>query len=376
MKHCKYRILSCILLCALLLTALPAQAASHSGTGSYQTYVIKNTMPVYQYPSPLSRLMGTMSYGEGVKVLAWQDNWIRVQNSKGQIGYCEFGGLSTKNPNTLNMKGYVKESGAFVFSKPATGYKAIAAVPMGTQLNAVAMTPDKKWVRVRNGSRYGYVQASLLSKTPTVDTPDVDDGVAERIWIVSSGACSISATPGGFDDVGTVSHGQDYELLEVRGNYAHLRNHKGKTGWISADNISKTNPNNMEKTMYAQVGGKLLYANSIVRGSAGSLKKDQAVTVVAQSVGGSWYRVRIGGKYYYVQDEFLAETKAPEGGRVMQCGLDGMTVYKTSEISSDVVARLVKGEKVQLIGAGKNGGRKIRTQSGVVGYVANGLEPV
>jgi TonB-dependent SusC/RagA subfamily outer membrane receptor len=60
-----------------------------------------------------------------------------------------------------------------------------------------------------------------------------------------------------------LDYGQDYELLEVRGDYALLRNSKGKTGWIHTQMISKTNPNNMEKTMYAQVGGKLLYGRML-----------------------------------------------------------------------------------------------------------------
>lgn len=159
-----YRILSLSLALMLLLCALPAFASSASG--GIPGYVTANTMKVYQYPNPFSKLLGTMTYGEAVLVLAAQDGWLKLKNVDGEIGYCEAGGLSKKNP-ALNMYGYVKETGAYVYAKPGIGFKTIAKVTMGDELHVVGMTKDKVWLRVKNGSKYGYVLTELVSKTPT-----------------------------------------------------------------------------------------------------------------------------------------------------------------------------------------------------------------
>lgn len=165
------RMICCLLAIALLTALLPASAESAGGR-KIKAYVIANTMKVYQYPNPLSELLGVMSYGEGVRVLAWQDGWFRVQNTKGKIGYCEYGGLGLQNPNRLNMFAYVKETGAFVYAKPISGAKAIAIASMGDELHVVGMTADKQWLRVQSGAKYGYVQTDQMSKTPLWPTDD------------------------------------------------------------------------------------------------------------------------------------------------------------------------------------------------------------
>ena len=157
------RFLCCTLMIALLLSATAAFAAEKRVIPGYVT---ANTMKVYQYPSPLSKTLGTMSYGEGVTVLAWQDGWMRIQNSKGQIGYCPYGGLSPENP-AMDTYGYVKETGAHVYAKPGYSWKVIAKCDMGDELHVVGMTKDGDWLRVQNGSKYGYVPTARVSKTPT-----------------------------------------------------------------------------------------------------------------------------------------------------------------------------------------------------------------
>ena len=53
----------------MLMMLAPAFASAEAGT-AIPGYVTKNTMKVYQYPSPLSKKLGTMSYGEDVLVLS------------------------------------------------------------------------------------------------------------------------------------------------------------------------------------------------------------------------------------------------------------------------------------------------------------------
>lgn len=164
MKKHLIQTLGCILVLALLFS-VPGAFAASAAENAIPGYVTANTMMVYQVPNPFSKCLGTMSYGEDVSVLGWQDGWFKVQNKKGQIGYCEIGGLSRNDPS-FEVYGYVKEAGAYVYSKPNPEYKVIATVTMGDELKVVGITKDKKWLRVQNGSKYGYVLTDLMSKTP------------------------------------------------------------------------------------------------------------------------------------------------------------------------------------------------------------------
>lgn len=163
MKRCS-KLLLCLLTMTLLFSVSGAFAASNAAK-PIRAYVVTDTMSVYQYPNLLSKTLGVMSYGEDVNVLAWRGDWLRVQNRKGKIGYCKVGSLSTENP-AIEVYGYVKEVGAYVYAKPSLTSKTIATVTFGDELNVVGMTKDKTWLRIKNGSKYGYILTDLVSKVP------------------------------------------------------------------------------------------------------------------------------------------------------------------------------------------------------------------
>ena len=361
MRNFIKQILCAVLALALLMAALPASAASGNG---YQAYAVNNTVTVYKLPNPLAKQLGTISYGEGVRALARKDGWVQIKNANGAVGYCASDALSTKNPNTLDLDGYVRAGGAAVYAKPGTSYKKLATAKAGTKLHAIAMTPDKKWVRVKSGKRYGYVQASALSKAPAADK--------KQVWIVSNRAVGVSRTRDGSDSsAGTVSQGQSFELVKVDGNRAYIQNSKGKGGWVSKEVISTQNPNTLNKAMYAQVSGKILYPHAVAKSPSAKLSKGDKVTVVSVTPDGDWSRVKKGKKYYYVFSLLLDADKAPAEGRTLKCTAESVLVYSNSKLSGSPVALLKKGDEVRLTGVG-GGGLKVRTKDGVTGYCAAG----
>lgn len=347
----------------IMLFSLAAAAAE-----GYLTYVVDNTMKVYKSPTPLSRVMGVMSYGEDVRVLGWKNSWLRVQNDKGQIGYCEFGGLSTRNPNKLNIDAYVKEAGAHVYAKPGTGYKAIGTAAMGQKLKALAMTPDEKWVRVSNGKRIGYIQADKLSKTPVSV-----HGALSRVWIISDNATIIrSSSSMSSGSVGTVSHGQDYELIGKKDGQVCLRNSRGKTGWISESNVSTRNPNNLNETMYTQVSGRLLFRNAAfsAKHAGPTVKKNQAVTVVSKTPNGWFYRVKYNGKYYYASPLLLGKEKAPSSGYTLRWKDGNDSLY----LNGKIVYQPKKGEELLVLGVSSNGEfLRVKAKDGTIGHRSYGF---
>jgi len=352
-----------MILILLLLLSLAAACAE-----GYLSYVVDSTMPVYKSPNLLSAVMGTMSYGESVHVLSWKNGWLRVKNDKGQIGYCEFGKLSTGNPNNLNADAYVKEAGVRIFSKPDTTYKTIGTATMGQHLTALAVTPDGKWVRVSNGRRIGYIQADKLSKTPTAL-----HGSLSRVWIISDNATIIrSSSSMSSGSVGIVSHGQDYELISKKDGQVCIRNNKGKIGWISEDNVSTRNPNTLNETMYIQVSGRLLFKNATfsTKYAGPSVKKNQAVTVVSQTPGGWFYRVKYNGKYYYASPLLLGKEKAPAYGLVLKWKYDNESLYRDGK----TVYQPKKGEELLVLGTSANGELlKVKAKDGTIGYRSYGF---
>lgn len=140
------------------ITQPAAQAESKKG------YVVSATLKVYKKASKSSKVLGVMAYGEKISVLATSGKWARIKNSSGSIGYCAKSGLSAKNPNTLNKKLYAKQDGVKVYKKPGTSSGVITKLKKNACCRAVALTPNGKWFRLKNGDKYGYVQASKMSK--------------------------------------------------------------------------------------------------------------------------------------------------------------------------------------------------------------------
>ena len=352
-----------LLLALLMLLSMAAACAE-----GYLTYVVDNTMKVYKYPNLLSRVMGTMSYGEDVRVLSWKDGWLKVQNDRGQIGYCPFGGLSTANPNNLNSDAYVKEAGAYVFAKPGTNFKSIGTVTMGQRLDALAMTPDEEWVRVSNGRRIGYIQADKLSKTPTSV-----HGSLNRVWIISDNATHIrSSSSMSSGSVGVVSHGQDYELIGKKDGQVCLRNGKGKIGWISEENVTTKNPNTLNETMYTQISGRVLFKNATfsTKYAGPSVKKNQAVTVVSKTPRGDFYRVKYNGKYYYASPLLFDREKVSSDGLVLKWKHENESLYRDGK----TVYQPKKGEELLVLGTSTNGELlKVKAKDGTIGYRSYGF---
>ena len=357
------RFLCAGMLLLLMLSALPAQAAN----GGVQAYVKEGVLTVYKSPNVLSKSLGTMAYGQGVQVTAWRDGWARVQNGKGATGYCALNALTRKNPNTLDVDGYVRKNGGTLFTKPGTTYQLIAVLSPGTKLHVLAVTPDRKWARARYGKKTGYIHIAELSKSPDASADEIG-----TVWIVSNNAVGVSKDrKGNFSNGSLVSHGQRYALLETAGDRCRIRNGKGRTGWVPRSVVSTRNPNTLSQTMYAQVSGNALYPNSILKNASGSISRNEKLTVVSTTPNGGWSRVKKGNKYYYVLSLLLDDEKAPEGGRTLTCTADSMNLYPDAKTSESPVARLKKGDTVQLTGI-KSGHLKVKTTSGATGYCAAG----
>ena len=151
-----FRKIICACVAVLMLTSLLPVHGEAFGAGT-RVYIIANTLNAHRDASASSEVLGTMSFGESMTMLAFSNDWVKIRNSKGQVGYCKLTGLSNRDPNTLNETVYAKVSLTPVYQKPGTLYKKVN-VKQNTKLNVVAVTPDGKWMRVKNGSVYDIDQ--------------------------------------------------------------------------------------------------------------------------------------------------------------------------------------------------------------------------
>ena len=361
----------CACMATLILTSLLPVYAEGFGSGT-RVYIIDNTLSAHQDASASSKVLGTMSFGESMTMLSFSNDWVKIRNSKGLVGYCKLTGLSNRDPNTLNETVYAKISPTPVYQKPGTLYKKVS-VKQNTKLNVVAVTPDGKWMRVKNGTVYGFVQASDVSK----EALNVHGAlVAQKMYVNCDNTCTVTTGKGTGKVIGRVSHGQAFMVLETSGRYSRIRNSKGQTGWCLSEILTTKDPNIYNKTMYAQVGGSILYPNSILRGSAKKISKNAAVTVVAVSPNGGWCRVKYNGSYYYVCSIFLDTEKASESGRKVHVWDSSETLYAKASFSSKKVATVKNSDVLYLIGVSGTGA-KVRTAGGKTGFLPIGtLKPI
>lgn len=353
----------CISLMLLMLLPMYSACAQSLASGT-KVYIISNILNAYQYKSASSKVLGVMTYGEDMTMLDFDGSWVRIRNAKGQIGYCALTGLSTKNPNTLNTAVYAKANGTPVYHKASASYKRLTAVRQNYKFTVVAKTPDNKWLRVKNGNLYGYVQLAHVSKDPIVKHGAI---TAKTVWVNSENAVRVTSGLGTGKSMGLISHGQSYTLLGTSGNYARIRNSKGKIGWCPSGVLTTVNTNRENATMYAQVSGSFLYPNSIFSGTPRAIRQGTKVTLVAETPDGGWYRVKYGGRYYYAKSVLFSDEPAPAGGREVYSKTEA-TLYAKASYSSQKIANIGAYEEMQLLGVSKQGAL-VRTMFGKTGYL-------
>lgn len=363
------RILCASLSLLMFLSLFPAHAAGFDART--KVYIISNTLKAYQSKSTSSKVLGVMTYGESMTMISFSGDWVKIKNSKGQVGFCKLTGLSTQNPNNLKETVYAKANKTPVYRKASTSYNKMANVKQNYKFNVVAMTPDGQWLRVKNGSKYGYVQVDDVSKN-AVSTHGAL--TAKNVWVNWENAVQVTSGKGSGKNLGLISHGQKFTLLATSGKYSKIKNSKGQIGWCPSEILTTKNPNDENATMYAQVSGNILYTNSIIKGAGKKLSKGAKVTVVAESPEGGWYRVKYNSKYYYVSSILLSDEKAPDGGREVYSTTD-TSLYAKASYSSRKVCEISEGESLYLIGV-SNSGAKVKTAFGKTGYLPIGiLEP-
>ncbi len=337
-------------------------------------YISANTLVAYSSPSTSSKNLGTMSYGESMTLLDVDGSWAKIQNSSGAVGYCKLSGLTTENPNTLNTTIYVTETGAKLYAKPTTSATVLGTLKQNARYTAVAMTTDKVWLRLKNGSSYGYLLTDYAS-TEEVDDPD--PGVTGTVYISANTLVAYSSPSTSSKSLGTMSYGESMLLLGVDDGWAKIQNSSGAVGYCKYGGLTSVNPNSLNLTMYAQSNGVKLYAKPLTTATVSkTINQGDSVNVIAVTGDGVWARVNLGsGKYAYVQTKSISETK-PDGDdsgitdikkKTVYISATTLAVYASPSTSSASLGTMSFGESLSCDGVNSTWARVING-SGTVGY--------
>ena len=337
-------------------------------------YISANTLVAYSSPSTSSKNLGTMSYGERMTLLGVDGSWAKIQNSSGAVGYCKLEGLTIENPNSLNTIIYVTETGAKLYAKPTTSATVLGTLKQNAKYTAVAMTTDKVWLRLKNGSSYGYLLTDYAS------TEEVDDpapGVTGTVYISANTLVAYSSPSTSSKSLGTMSYGESMLLLGVDDGWAKIQNSSGAVGYCKFGGLTNVNPNNLNLTMYAQSNGVKLYAKPLTTATVRkTINQGDSVTVIAVTGDGAWARVNLGsGKYAYAQTKSISETK-PDGDdsgitdikkKTVYISATTLAVYASPSTSSASLGTMSFGESLSCTGVNSTWARVVNS-SGALGY--------
>ena len=337
-------------------------------------YISANTLVAYSSPSTSSKNLGTMSYGERMTLLGVDGSWAKIQNSSGAVGYCKLDGLTIENPNSLNTTIYVTETGAKLYAKPTTSATVLGTLKQNAKYTAVAMTTDKVWLRLKNGSSYGYLLTDYAS------TEEVDDpapGVTGTVYISANTLVAYSSPSTSSKSLGTMSYGESMLLLGVDDGWAKIQNSSGAVGYCKFGGLTNVNPNNLNLTMYAQSNGVKLYAKPLTTATVRkTINQGDSVTVIAVTGDGAWARVNLGsGKYAYAQTKSISETK-PDGDdsgitdikkKTVYISATTLAVYASPSTSSASLGTMSFGESLSCTGVNSTWARVVNS-SGALGY--------
>ena len=337
-------------------------------------YISANTLVAYSSPSTSSKNLGTMSYGERMTLLGVDGSWAKIQNSSGAVGYCKLDGLTIENPNSLNTTIYVTETGAKLYAKPTTSATVLGTLKQNAKYTAVAMTTDKVWLRLKNGSSYGYLLTDYAS------TKEVDDpapGVTGTVYISANTLVAYSSPSTSSKSLGTMSYGESMLLLGVDDGWAKIQNSSGAVGYCKYGGLTNVNPNNLNLTMYAQSNGVKLYAKPLTTATVRkTINQGDSVTVIAFTGDGAWARVNLGsGKYAYAQTKSISETK-PDGDdsgitdikkKTVYISATTLAVYASPSTSSASLGTMSFGESLSCTGVNSTWAR-VMNSSGALGY--------
>lgn len=180
------------------------------------------------------------------------EKWCRVESGD-KTGYIKAAHLAASKSET-SAKAYVTDNFIKVYKSASRSASVIAYSGYGMKLNCVEI--DGEWIKVKNGSKYGWIRADGISKkNPNTlsESASVDSKTKLREYPSTSAGsqCTISAGA----DIKIIAQTKDGKWLRVK--YGKVR------GYLPAEDVSRgasKKVNSVLRLASQQVGKPYAYA--------------------------------------------------------------------------------------------------------------------
>ena len=207
--------------------------------------VTNTTATVYQQPMDTAR-HSTVRKGTRLYVLAWTDEWARVEKS-GVVGYIRAGELTavgsdwkitvtpTAAPVVESERGTVTASSLTVYEKAATASKKLGKLKKGDVVNVI--TWDSKWAYIELDGNYGYCSVRGLTRgTVEADDEEEQTGLYAPVRVTVSRLTVYQKASASSRKLGTIKKGQVVSLMGKTGDWAHIELN-GREGYCDASGL-------------------------------------------------------------------------------------------------------------------------------------------
>ena len=213
-----------------------------------------------------------------------------------------------------------------VYASASTSSKVLGTVNKAQDLYVLSW--DNTWAKVKLNGKVGYMSVSNVKKDPTT------------AYVTSTTVTVYANNNTSSKVLGTYAYGESLKVEAINGSWARLKN--GSTvGYCKLSQISFTNPNTMNLTVYAQSNGVKVYtAPSTSSKQMGTVSGNTKMTCLAV-INDEWCRVKRGSNIGFILKKDL-DTKKYDGYSTAK--MASGEVYEADWWKSDIRTRFGRGE--------------------------------
>ena len=219
----------------------PENTPSPDLSGSIPCTVTASTLTIYKAADDTSDVLGNLSAGDEVSVIAYNKNWAYLYFD-GIYGYSRTSGLiktdmlptpePSPSPEAEPIPAVVVAESVKAYAKPDGSSKVLATLEKGTKVNVLEY--DSTWAKIEKNGYIGYCKTSALSRevdipetTPT-PAPENNDPIPA---IVSASSVKVYAKANTSSAViATLKYGAEVNVLEYDSTWAKIEKN-GHTGY-------------------------------------------------------------------------------------------------------------------------------------------------
>ena len=339
----------CLLLVIAIIAMLCVLPESALASISYEDadapeYYVYNTygLNVYRKPSTKADVGEVVPYARNLKRVYVKNGWAKVYTVNRVLGYCKEEYLTRDNPNIYDITMYCQQKEAPYYRYPNVNSPLMGSLSRDEAVKVTAMTPLGDWLRfLADDNHYYYIQR------PRMDTVKFKKGT--KAWC-NKESMQVYYNPEMSTKMGTLYFGQEVSLVDQRGSIAKIHSVSGIVAYCKYSDLTASNPNTLNQTVYTQVDGNYLFKSSTNLSGRVQIKKNTPMTLLAVDEKHYWARVNYNGENYYVPYVYLDMERRNDNFKKVTARV-ALHIRAGTKKDSSIVATVPAGTTLWLIGA-------------------------